>query len=851
MGALATLAPWIPEDDLLLKNAAGASLESLAKGAVQFSRKYSIREIQDRWYSLLYDPVISAEASAGMTNFELSASPLPSKFYRFGHSREQKVVSAKSKSGSVRNLYYARRRRIRNSMLTSMDLSFLVDPGNGNYAAHGSDPLSGNCLTEGGALILPAEYDFPPENAMDDNVASDGVTASVFFSGVDSAVEENLPARLNNVLKEEPQFIGDDVPLDEAVDELDVPGELTIDGWIGDDSLERIPLPALDHINNDPGNMCPDFDEKNAFDSTELECGTSFNLASLPEIPVWNTDEGIKEPDMACDGFNDSIACGEAYLEELSNSLLNFSSEEELFLMDVDGEEGIDKSYFDGLSSLLLNSTNDVNPSEVPKKDETESQVPKMDEPESIIASQAHVLNQSVSCLKEVEDNPVSTSSSVQVVHKLEFHISSPPLAEGPLFHGLTNEVPSCSLNTEEQEIPDNEDVFLPFDVPPVIFPPSSKLIFKASKKPMSSCVQDYGFNKHRATGRGKTLMHIEKKICVESQSSSQMMGSPCFLGPDGGSKVKCELPANHASHIVSTSSVAVSGGLGGNDAANTTKTLLHANKKEEATNADLAKDQSNHMANPFIKKSAASSNDLRNHPQLHGSSMKNEQDLGLPLQDHQLKCAEVGSSDVIESELVADPLTLDEEEQYIESDDELPSYSDVEAMVLDMDLDPDDHLDSSYNEEVSRYQHVESKRAIMRLEQGAHSCIQRAIDAHGAFAILYGRHSKHYIKKPEVLLGRATEGFPVDIDLSKGGYSNSISRRQAIIKMDKEGSFYIKNFGKSSILVNSKEVQTGQSQRLHTNYLIEVRGIPLIFEINQNRVKRYLDHISDNSQTF
>lgn len=40
---------------------------------------------------------------------------------------------------------------------------------------------------------------------------------------------------------------------------------------------------------------------------------------------------------------------------------------------------------------------------------------------------------------------------------------------------------------------------------------------------------------------------------------------------------------------------------------------------------------------------------------------------------------------------------------------------------------------------------------------------------------------------------------------------------------MDKEGSFYIKNFGKSSILVNSKEVHTGQSQRLHTNYLIEV----------------------------
>jgi len=646
---------------------------------VQFSRKYNIREIKDRWYSLLYDPVISAEASAGMTNFELSASPLPSKFYRFGHSKEHKFVSAKGKSGSVRSLYYGRRKRIRNSMLSSMDFSFLVDSEDVNCAEHGSDPLS-----EGGTLNLPAQYDFPPENVMDDNVASDGVTAGMFFPGVDSAVEESLPPRLSNVLEEEPQFIGDTVPLDEAVEEeeLNVPGELTINGWIGDDNLERMALPTLDHMDNDPGNMCPDFDEKDAFDSTQLECGTSFNLASLPEIPVWSTDEGIKEPDMPCDGFNDSIVCGEAYLEELSNSLLNFSSEEELFLMDVDGEEGIDKSYFDGLSSLLLNSTNDVNPIEVPKMDETELQVPKTDGSKSLMASQAHVLNQSVSCDKEVEDNPGSTSSGVQVVHKLEFQISSPPLAEDPLSHELTNEFPSCSLNTEDQEIPVNEDVFLPFDVPPVIFPPSSKLIFKASKKPISSRVQDYGFNKRRASERGKTLMHVEKKICVESQSASQMMGSPCYLGPDGGSKVKCELPANHASHIVSTSSGAVSGGLGGNDAANTTNALLRANKKEEATNADLAKDQSNHMANPFIEKSAASSNDLRNHPQLHGSSMKNEQDLGLPLQDYQLKCAEVGSSDVLESEPVADPPTLDEEEQYVESDDELPSYSDVEAIV-------------------------------------------------------------------------------------------------------------------------------------------------------------------------
>ncbi|KAK7409938.1 hypothetical protein VNO78_00354 [Psophocarpus tetragonolobus] len=846
MGALASLAPWIPEDDLLLKNAveAGASLESLAKGAVQFSRKYSIREIQDRWYSLLYDPVISAEASARMIEYELSASPLPSKFYRFGPSKERKVVSAKKKSESVRNLYYARRKRIRNSMLTSMDLSFLVDPGNGNYVEHGSDPLSGNCMHEGGTSNhfsdLEAQYAFP-ENVMDDNAASDGVTTGVFCPGVDNAVKDNFPVKLKSVLKEEPQLLGDHVPYDGAVEELDVPSELAMDGWIGDDNLERMPLSALDHINNDPGNMCPKFDENNVFDSTDLECGAPFNLSSLPEMPAWRTDESIQESDVPCDGFNDSIACGEAYLEELSNSLLNFSSEEELILMDVDGKEGIDKSYFDGLSSLLLNSTNDVNPNQIPKEDKTDS----------LMASQAQVVNQSVSCHKEVDDNPGSSSSGVQVVHKLEFQMSSSASAEDPKFPEPFNDNISCAENSEQQEIPDNDDVFLPFDVPPVIFPPSSRLIFKVSNKPISSSVQDYGFNKHRACERGKTLMHVENKTPVESLASSQMMESPYFPGPAGGSKVKCELPANHVSHTVSRSSVTVSCGLNGNDAANTTDTHLHVNKEEESTNVDLAKDPSNHVANSFMKKSAVDSDDFRNHLQPNGSSMKNEQGFALPLQDQHLQGAELGSSDFLESELVENPLTLDGEEQYIESDDELPSYSDVEAMVLEMDLDPDDHQDFSCNEEVSRYQHVESKRAIMRLEQGAHSCIQRAIDSHGAFAILYGRYSKHYIKKPEVLLGRATEGVPVDIDLSKGGHGNAISRRQAIIKMDKDGSFYIKNFGKSFILVNSKEVHTGQSQRLHSNYLIEVRGMPLIFEINQSRVKQYLDQISDNSQTL
>lgn len=51
----------------------------------------------------------------------------------------------------------------------------------------------------------------------------------------------------------------------------------------------------------------------------------------------------------------------------------------------------------------------------------------------------------------------------------------------------------------------------------------------------------------------------------------------------------------------------------------------------------------------------------------------------------------------------------------------------------------------------VFKYQHEDAKRTIIRLEQSADSYRHRRIASHGAFAMLYGRHLKHYIKKPEV----------------------------------------------------------------------------------------------------
>lgn len=46
----------------------------------------------------------------------------------------------------------------------------------------------------------------------------------------------------------------------------------------------------------------------------------------------------------------------------------------------------------------------------------------------------------------------------------------------------------------------------------------------------------------------------------------------------------------------------------------------------------------------------------------------------------------------------------------------------------------------------------MDTKKRIVRLEQGAHACMKRSMASHGALAVLYGRYSKHYIKKSEVL---------------------------------------------------------------------------------------------------
>ncbi|KAH9693210.1 FHA domain-containing protein [Citrus sinensis] len=837
MGALAPVSPWLPEDDLLLKNSIenGASLESLAKGAVQFSQKFSVRELQDRWHSLLYDPVVSAEASFRMFEYERSALTLPKVFSRAGNSKEIKLSSGKRKAESVRSCYYALRKRIHNEPFNSIDLSFLNAPGNRNFYGNGDEPPSRNCmlgdpmanhfgLQDSNLDVMHRKF---PDIPMDDDASCrDGPTLHSFHGGFDHPGEEDFSMQQGEMHEEIPHIFEENQSFrgnGARVVELGLPGQ--VPNLFEADHMEANPLSTYGQTNDDAGNICT-LEGNQVFRSPIPDCGAPFQdlefSSPLPEMPIWTTvedsssptitvDDSFREKDlhsgdnyalpddsgakdksapgydfvhgnsklkmqMSCDELKNEASNTEGYLEELSNSLLNFTNDEEFLFMDVDGKEMIDKSYYDGLS-LLLNSPNEAKHDHLPSP-----------EPETSVTPD-YLANASV--------------ENVQ--------LPSPATVSDPQFPEQNDGIMICTLNTEDPEIPCNDDAFLPNNLLPSSVSIAKRQNFKDAGNPFSSSVKDFSGNQK-----------VSDQVLMQG-GSTQMVGSQVIPGshkhhPVGDSGVKFELHSCNSSQLAAGTSCRDSIQ---NNSMNTSKDSLQcARLKQENKEIAMVKDLGHTLTDSSVKKPNFVSNGCKSHER-NTNGVKQELDYPAITQESHALNVEVGSLHIPDAEPVMNPSTTEPEDPSVESDDDdVPYFSDIEAMILDMDLDPDDQ--DIYEQEVSKYQHEDTRRAIIRLEQGAHSYMQRAILSHGAFAILYGRHSKHYIKKPEVLLGRATEEVVVDIDLGREGRTNKISRRQAMINMDEAGSFHLKNLGKCPILVNNKEVPPRQSQGLGSSCLIE-----------------------------
>ncbi|XP_068646617.1 uncharacterized protein [Aristolochia californica] len=817
MGALAPLPHWVPEDDLLLKNAveAGASLESLAKGAVRFSRRFTIRELQDRWHSLLYNETIASKVADQLVVFEPSV-PSFSKPNKSSNARG-KEWNPKRTVDSVRSHYYAKRKRICNEPCNSMEMSFLVGPS--SHLCNGSE--DGNCM-----MGAPISNQFElPDNGFDitarryqseaiEDGFPDGIMGRDCLYGFTEDVSPNVVTgnsgsvhdfEADTLQKEMPQVIEENLGVYSncsEVPEMGPPETVAVNG----NFFESNDLSVK---------SCSAFDPRNSnFGSPMSDCGGSFHQlefsSPLPSLPIWKTIEELTAPvlpiepniedkensilpgvdvkEMVPSQFDaanpesklkdSSHAIPDGDFMDLQSSLLNFASEEEFFGIDVDEKDLIDRSCLDGLNSIFLSSPRSSDPKGSVGLDT------------GLVISEGEFPDQVGGGMNPLQsrlgDSINSSDSGFDEVTATSHDHSSPKLGQ---------EFMICTLNTEDLEIPFNDDIFPPTGIQP-------------DSPESANCIPKVEEPSDRNSEDGVIEIGEEKEMHIKSIAGSTMERSS-DMNCHGMSS---EFPPNEELNM---------------DKSATIITMTEDMKTRELQKSvDLKNSTDSFLDLPVQALDLTKSYS-------HGNC---KPEINLKMSPSQI---ELASTEMRHVKPATEMPNSDFEESNPDSDDDVPYFSDVESMILDMDLGPGDE-DSFFAREVSRYQYEDTKKTIIRLEQAARSCIQRAMASHGALAVFYGRHLKYYIKKPEVSIGRATEDISVDIDLGKEGRANKVSRRQATIKMEEDGAFYLTNLGKSYILVNSKEVANGQCSNLSSSCLIEIRGMRFMFETNRNFIKPY-----------
>ncbi|ONK73817.1 uncharacterized protein A4U43_C04F35690 [Asparagus officinalis] len=916
MGALTTLTKWIPEDDLLLKNAVegGASLESLAKGAVQFSRRFTIRELQDRWRSLLYDLDTSTEASARIVEIEieLAASNLP-KPNRACNSnfKGNEASSGKRRSDSVRSHYYAMRKRIRSEPCASsasllMPPAYLADNGYDNGLMD-QTKFQNKQSVDNFALQMPCSNDFGhPETGYDsghhtfdklmrvdstvtnvphqlyhpEHVGSvedeirDGASREAYLYGITGA--ENITsaqcdeAEFNNGNKSSehnfqqrdfPNILGENLISENSPDVHEICQSNALDSPYKNDSIGTKALSGFDSSNNNHEVRCYDSVRNDNLSSRVPDSSHSFHQFgySSPSsgLPIWRTMEDIATPTMPMDGhctekdprvlnmdghenidapqrdvsmpepkldtgmsgsgLNNPAIMPENEFMDFSETYMDFDNDESFLFIDVDEKDDTDRPCL-GLSSILLSSpsgsqhgiadSNDLGTTNV---SETCLGIPDAAYPEKpvVLRDKMHssLHNDENTSAADVNIPSTSTQTPKTAEPRQEFMI--------------------CALNMQDLEVPDNDHIIFP-DHGCSPFSSNPEQLDRETGRSLSvsvSAIDGRGpvgdlnkLKEHTTNAQSLSMsklgvIHTCDGCAVETESFSRRSmagGSRC-----AGASVGEPKPSNSDTAVLNSAPVAAL----------------------EEENTDLAFDNQDNPDTSFasfLETHLQDADDVKPHPT---ESHPEEENMQASHRTCLLPDANLVSG---LSDTAAVISTSDKEEQFSESEDDVPYFSDIEAMILDMDLGTYDEESCLFSKEVSRYQHMDMKNTI-RWEQGFLSHINRSISSHGAFAVFYGRHLKYFIRDPEVSVGRETKDAKVDIDLGREGRANKISRRQAIIKMDEEGSFTLKNIGKFSIFVNGKEVPAKKQINLLSHSLIKIQDMHFAFEVNESAVRNHI----------
>ncbi|XP_059293108.1 uncharacterized protein LOC132046486 [Lycium ferocissimum] len=806
---------WIPEDDLLLKNAveAGASLEALAKGAVRFSRRFTLQELKDRWDSLLYDSDVAALASARMVELEHSGINPVSKFNKSENLKGSKDVVRKRKVDSIRRQYYTMRKKFRSEFFNSTDIGFLDEPNLHDCNGHGTDfrqhvridaqARDGNCISDDLGLqesdldILRNAFpealaDMPVTSAMaDSHIAyNNRCSISVDDNSSDAILRDRRFAEdLSNSLREEGRnFFQPDM------EDREIP-DVFKDNSIDYESCSAVKRPRLSQLSPErkifsipEGKQLSTFHSRS--DNRQNICSgpCGFRSGQHSHSPKSGAMLGART---GSTDFIDSSATSDGEFMDLPDSLLNLSNEDDI-LLEVDAKDSADNLCKANLK-LLPDSPSDIpegvsddHESEVVKESNTNITVPDDLHPLGSEAENSSLHGQGVRSNCEVNVPSTSASST---------DIKQP--VDGSML---------CTLNTEDTEIPCNDDIFL-------LIHPSTSFASTATQ-PVGQSSMDLSSACNKSEQRVSSF--------TREKDSGKSFAWTNKVGPNILGETRPVQPA-----AGSTAHLKVSGTI-----------VLPVLPGAANKGVGVAGQSKSLPVNPEVYK-----NDVREE---NIARVRGVGDTPATFIEAQ-QCGESTSVRVAITEPTINPSTSEVEDP--QSDDDVPYFSDVEAMILEMDLDPHDQ-DSYATRQESKYQSEDFRRTTIRLEQCVRSGLRRDMTPRGAFAILYGRHLRHYIRKTEVILGRSTDDVEVDIDLRKEGRANKISRRQASIKMESDGSFSLKNLGRCAIAVNGKSVDSGQYLTLSCSCVIEIREMSFVFEMNPKYVKQYIYSIAQNKGT-
>ncbi|RCV09914.1 hypothetical protein SETIT_2G068400v2 [Setaria italica] len=805
MGAGPDAAGWTAEDDVLLKNAveAGASLESLAKGAVCFSHKFTLQELQDRWYSLLYDSETSAQASARMAKYEMDLSVSdPAKAMKLFHSKAKCFSLCKRKIDSVKNKYYAMRKRVCHKPCLPADFGHVIAPCSCNPTDGGGCACGGHHLvhTVDPSAAVGSDYGFTGGSYSERKHVHYNGKGQYSFHTEQSDGSMVLDESLHGHSDADQLYGYDDTQKNSQTSGSNIissDNRSDLSDQFDNGAKGSKALPGIDQ----------DQDGKKHGQFSGNSTGGLPKPGSIKEIsPKWRSQEpsvltwsmvlGVNSPDLLTDmGVLEPktlMLCDVKKMKTNVSDALASQSQANLDSLIPDSGSGSAVASEGGFMHSHLKGFSQKEDLEVLSG--------------GLFSDSAVDTNQKDSGLHTFDAtkyanhiDPVQRKQSVADVSEAD----TIPASSGMLYpeHNA-----KCVLNTEDSEIPFSDHIFIPC---------------QSSLEPTSSMDQD---------SQHGTCLVLAKLINMENAQPSSP--SP-LVNLESGILEKNTMVSLNEGCIMGNEPRGLHGDFGGNNANMCVSALHSVDGDEEAAYGFVKHEYCDNLHNVTLNKS------IQGPGQMNGEFLSDKPKIGC---ETAIKSCQL--SDAFPDTEFDNPIgtisTLSQAEGS-DSESSVPNYFDLEALILDQDLIPWDQESDFIQPEVSRFQYPESRKDLIRLEKGACSHINRSIMSKGAFAILYGQHLKCYIRDPEVTLGRQTGEVHVDIDLGKEGKANKISRRQAVIKMDDGGSFCIKNIGKCSIFVNSKEVPFNKRISLISDSLLEIRNMKFIFHVNHDAVKQHI----------